>query len=60
MKSISAEHGMRFIERTLASVRTECMCGWKAETSGAARQEALNKQVAAHLGARLMASAADA
>lgn len=45
------EHHIRFSERTLASVRCECVCGWKAEvlTKIPNRQEVLNGLVAEHL-----------
>lgn len=43
------EHRMRFVERTLASVRTECICGWKAECAGRDRQLRLNRFVSNHL-----------
>lgn len=43
-------HLIRFTERTLASVRCECACGWKAEVLTAIpnRQRVLNAEVAQH------------
>jgi hypothetical protein len=43
-------HRIRFVERTLASVRCECVCGWKAEVLSevVGRQNVLNAKVARH------------
>lgn len=45
-------HRIRFTERTLASVRCECVCGWKCEVMTNEvrnRQQELNTRVAMHL-----------
>lgn len=42
------EHQLRFVEPTLASIRTECVCGWKAECSGPNRSDQLERQVNTH------------
>lgn len=45
------KHSIRFAERTMASVRCACSCGWVAEvmTQEGNRQEKLNARVALHL-----------
>ena len=52
-----SEHKIRFVERTLASVRCACICGWKAEvtTREGDRQSKLNVKVAGHLAGMIAA-----